>query len=100
MKKPEIIVIIATKDRVGFLEQSLKCAKNQSHEPNYLVVTSDSQDKNTQDCERKLCEKFGAQFIKNRRTKECYAGNLNSAINHILSHYVFNLHREREREIA
>ncbi|MGP1580167.1 MAG: glycosyltransferase [Wolinella sp.] len=98
MKKPEIIVIIATKDRVGFLEQSLKCVKNHSHEPNYLVVTSDSQDKNTQNRERELCEEFGAKFIQNRRTKECYAGNLNSAIDHILSHYAFNLHRERSPE--
>ncbi|HHT7686755.1 TIGR00725 family protein [Pasteurella multocida] len=81
MKK--YIVVIATKNRLELLNTAIQSILSQSKQPNEVIITSDSNSDN-QIQEQALCSKFGFTFVKNKHVQN-YAGNLNSAIDYIIS---------------
>lgn len=81
MKK--YISIIATKNRINLLNIAIQSVLSQTKQPDEVIIASDS-DENNQLKEKKLCSNFGFTFIKNIYAKN-YAGNLNSAIDYIVS---------------
>ena len=85
----KIIAIIATKNRVQYLEKSLQSIEKQIYQPFQIIVTSDS-DEQFKDEETKLCELYHATLIHNSLTNN-YAGNLNSAITYVINHCLSNI---------
>ena len=85
----KIIAIIATKNRVQYLEKSLQSIEKQIYQPFQIIVTSDS-DEQFKDEEIKLCELYHATLIHNSLTNN-YAGNLNSAITYVINHCLSNI---------
>lgn len=81
MKK--YISIIATKNRINLLNIAIQSVLSQTKQPDEVIIASDS-DENNQLKEKELCSNFGFTFIKNIYTRN-YAGNLNSAIDYIVS---------------
>ena len=77
-----IAAVIVTCNRIGLLPRALKSIKEQSRQPNFVYIVSNSTADNFQ-VEQNLCADFGFQIFKNLRT-ENYAGALNTAIEQII----------------
>ena len=77
-----IAAVIVTCNRIELLPRALKSIKEQSRQPNFVYIISNS----TADSflkEQKLCADFGFQVLKNYRT-ENYAGALNTSVEQII----------------
>ena len=94
----KIIAIIATKNRINFLKQSLLSINNQIEKPDQIIVTSDS-DEQYQQAEASLCNLYHATLIRNHLTKN-YAGNLNTAITYLVKQFIDNLSILNETYLA
>lgn len=77
-----IAAVIVTCNRIELLPRALKSIKEQSRQPNFVYIVSNSTADNFQ-VEKNLCADFGFQILKNHRT-ENYAGALNTAIEQIV----------------
>jgi glycosyltransferase involved in cell wall biosynthesis len=77
-----IAAVIVTCNRIELLKRALKSVKEQSRQPNFVYVISNSTADNFLK-EQKLCADFGFQILKNYRT-ENYAGALNTAVEQII----------------
>ena len=77
-----IAAVIVTCNRIELLPRALKSIKEQSRQPNFVYIVSNSTADNFQ-VEQNLCADFGFQILKNQRT-ENYAGALNTAVEQII----------------
>lgn len=77
-----IAAVIVTCNRIELLPRALKSIKEQSRQPNFVYIISNSTAENYQ-VEQNLCADFDFQILKNHRT-ENYAGALNTAIEQII----------------
>lgn len=77
-----IAAVIVTCNRIELLPRALKSIKEQSRQPNFVYIVSNSTADNFQE-EQNLCADFSFQILKNYRT-ENYAGALNTAIEQII----------------
>ncbi len=77
-----IAAVIVTCNRIELLPRALKSIEEQSRQPNFIYIISNSTADNFQ-VEQNLCADFGFQIFKNHRT-ENYAGALNTAIEQII----------------
>jgi hypothetical protein len=77
-----IAAVIVTCNRIELLPRALKSIKEQSRQPDFVYIVSNSTADNFQ-VEQNLCADFGFQIFKNHRT-ENYAGALNTAIEQII----------------
>ena len=77
-----IATVIVTCNRIELLPRALKSVKEQSRQPNFVYIISNSSTHNYH-VEKKLCTSFGYQIFKNHRT-ENYAGALNTAVEKII----------------
>lgn len=81
----KIIGIIATKNRNHLLKIALASALNQTRRLDELIVVSDSDGDCFED-DKDLCN-GKCTFLKDRYTRN-YAGNLNTAIDYVVLHYL------------
>lgn len=79
----KIVAVIVTCNRIELLSRALKSVKEQSRQPDFFYVVSNSTIENFQK-EQKLCIKYGFVLLKNHRT-ENYAGALNTAVEQIIN---------------
>lgn len=77
-----IAAVTVTCNRIELLPRALKSIKEQSRQPNFVYIISNSTADNFRE-EQNLCADFGFQIFKNHRT-ENYAGALNTAIEQII----------------
>jgi len=78
----KIAAVIVTCNRIELLPRALKSIKEQSRQPNFVYIVSNSTADNYQ-IEQNLCADIDFQILKNHRT-ENYAGALNTAIEQII----------------
>jgi hypothetical protein len=78
-----IATVIVTCNRIELLPRALKSVKEQSRQPNFVYIVSNSTDDNYLK-EEKLCTDYNFQIFKNLRT-ENYAGALNTAVEQIIN---------------
>lgn len=81
-----IITIIATKNRINFLNKAIKSVKEQTRKSDYIIVASDSKLKNYQ-IEKQLCIENKIILLRNKNSKN-YGGNLNTAIDFVIKELV------------
>ncbi len=77
-----IAAVIVTCNRIELLPRALKSIKEQSRQPNFVYIISNSTADNFP-IEEKLCVNFGFHIFKNYRT-ENYAGALNTSVGQII----------------
>lgn len=77
-----IAAVIVTCNRLELLKRALKSVKEQSRQPNFVYIISNSTADNFLK-EQKLCADFGFQILNNYRTIN-YAGALNTAVEQII----------------
>lgn len=79
----DVICVIATKNRLNWLKRAINSVLNQTEKVDYFFVVSDSTDENFYVEKEFLCDK-NCVLLRNKYSKN-YAGNLNTAIDHIIS---------------
>ncbi|MBU3661390.1 MAG: glycosyltransferase family 2 protein [Flavobacteriales bacterium] len=77
-----IAAVIVTCNRIELLPRALKSIKEQSRQPDFVYIISNSTANNFHK-EQNLCAAFSFSIFKNRRT-ENYAGALNTAVEQII----------------
>ena len=77
-----IAAVIVTHNRIELLPRALKSIKEQSRQPNFVYIISNSTADNFLK-EQKLCADFSFQILENYRT-ENYAGALNTSVEKII----------------
>ncbi|WP_179006454.1 glycosyltransferase [Winogradskyella forsetii] len=78
-----VFTVVVTHDRVKLLKRALKSIHNQVRKPNFVIVVSNSQQKNHL-TEQQICEAYNVIWIKNERTNN-YSGALNTGIEYFIS---------------
>lgn len=81
----KIIAVIVTCNRLELLPRALKSVKDQSRQPDFVYIISNSTTESFEK-EQKLCAGIGFQVLKNQRTKN-NAGALNTAIEEIIKEF-------------
>ncbi|WP_179348748.1 glycosyltransferase [Winogradskyella pacifica] len=78
-----VFTVVVTCNRVKLLERALKSIHNQVRKPNFVIVVSNSQQKNHL-AEQEICKAYNVVWIKNKRTNN-YSGALNTGIEYFIS---------------
>ncbi|WP_452223514.1 glycosyltransferase family 2 protein [Lacinutrix chionoecetis] len=78
-----VFTVVVTCNRVKLLNRALKSIQNQVRKPDYVVIVSNSHQKNQIE-EQELCKTYNFDWIKNKRTNN-YSGALNTGIEYFIS---------------